>query len=148
MVPKPLGKSVLVLRELSMVSLLFALVLAGVPSERQLHQNYADAYRQSISQQKPLMVVVGAPWCPACNVLKETTIRSMAQTGELDAVSLAVINRDDDPELANRLTKGEQMLPQIIVYTQAKGKWKRRKLLGYQPKQPIRTLIRRALTNG
>ena len=91
------------------------------------------------------MVVVGAPWCPACNVLKETTIRSMAQTGELDAVSLAVINRDDDPELAKQLTKGEKMLPQIIVYTQDKGRWKRRKLLGYQPKQPIRTLIRRAL---
>ena len=131
-----------------MVSLFLAVVLAGVTSEQQLQQNYADAYKQSVSQHKPLMVVVGAPWCPACNVLKETTIRSMAQTGELDAVSLAVINRDDDPELARQLTEGEQMLPQIIVYTQDKGRWKRRKLLGYQPKQPIRTLIRRALTKG
>ena len=134
-----------------MVSLLLAVVLSSVTAEQQLKQNYADAYEQSVSEHKPLMVVVGAPWCPACNVLKDTTIRSMAQTGELDGVSLAVINRDDDPELAKQLTEGEKMLPQIIVYTQdevSKGTWKRRKLLGYQPKQPIRTLIRRALGRG
>lgn len=131
-----------------MISMLLAIVLAGVTSENQLKQNYAEAYEHSVSERKPLMVVVGAPWCPACNVLKETTIRSMAQTGELDGVSLAVINRDDDPELAKKLTEGEQMLPQIIVYTQDKGSWKRRKLLGFQPKQPIRTLIRKALTSG
>ncbi len=131
-----------------MVSLLLAVVLTGVTSEQQLEQNYADAYAQSIREHKPLMVVVGAPWCPACNVLKETTLKSMAQTGELDAVSLVVVNRDEDPELASQLTKGEPMLPQIIVYTQDKGGWKRRKLTGYQPKQPIRSLIRRALNRG
>jgi thioredoxin-like negative regulator of GroEL len=131
-----------------MVSLLLAVVLAGVTSEQQMHQNYADAYAQSVEQQKPLMVVVGAPWCPACNVLKETTIRSMAKTGELDDVSLAVINRDDDPELAKQLTEGEQMLPQIILYSNDNGRWHRRKLLGFQPKQPVRSLIRRALKKG
>ena len=91
------------------------------------------------------MVVVGAPWCPACNVLKETTIKQMAQTGELDGVSLAVINRDENPELVQQLTAGEKMLPQIIVFTRDNGRWKRRRLMGYQPKQPVRSLIKRAL---
>lgn len=131
-----------------MVSLLLAVVLAGVTSEQQMHQKYADAYAQSVEQQKPLLVVVGAPWCPACNVLKETTIRSMAKTGELDDVSLAVINRDDEPELAKQLTKGENMLPQIILYSNDNGRWRRQKLTGYQSKQPIRSLIRRALHRG
>ena len=131
-----------------MVSLFLAVVLAGVTSEQQMQQKYADAYEASVKDQKPLMVVVGAPWCPACNVLKETTIRSMAQTGELDAVSLVVVNRDEDPELAKQLTEGEAMLPQIIVFTQDEGRWKRRKLLGFQPKQPVRSLIRRALGQG
>ena len=120
-----------------MVSLLIAVVLAGVTSEQQMQQKYSEAYEVSVQQQKPLMVVVGAPWCPACNVLKETTIRSMAKTGELDDVSLAVINRDEDPELARRLTNGERVLPQIILYSKDQGRWKRRKLLGFQPKQPI-----------
>ncbi len=131
-----------------MVSFLLSVVLASVTSETPQHKNYAEAYAESVNQHKPLMVVVGAPWCPACNVLKDTTIRSMAETGELDEVSLAVINKDDDPELADKLTEGEKMLPQIILYTQDNGRWKRRRLLGFQPKQPVRTLIRRALTNG
>ena len=130
-----------------MVSLLLAFVLSGVTSEQQLQQDYADAYQQSVDQEKPLMVVVGAPWCPACNVLKEETIKQMAHTGELDSVSLAVINRDEEPELVKQLTEGEKMLPQIIVFTKDKdqGRWKRRRLMGFQPKKPVRSLIRRAL---
>jgi thioredoxin-like negative regulator of GroEL len=132
-----------------MVSFLLAVVLSGVTSEQQLKQDYAEAYRESVAQDKPLMVVVGAPWCPACNVLKETTLRTMAQSGELDQVSVAMINRDKEPELAQRLTDGEKMLPQIIVYTRSdSGSWQRRRLKGYQPKQPVRTLIRRALGKG
>ncbi len=128
-----------------MVLLLLAVALASVTSEQQMHQKYAEAYEASVEEHKPLMVVVGAPWCPACNVLKETTIKQMATTGELDSVSLAVINKDDDPELVEQLTGDDKMLPQIIVFTQENGSWKRRKLLGFQPKQPVRSLIRNAL---
>ncbi|QDT06778.1 Thioredoxin [Rubripirellula lacrimiformis] len=128
-----------------MVLLLLAVALSSITSEQQMHQKYADAYQASVEQQKPLMVVVGAPWCPACNVLKDTTIKQMAEMGELDSVSLAVINKDEDPELVKQLTAGDQLLPQIIVFTQDNGRWKRRKLLGYQPKQPVRSLIRKAL---
>ena len=61
-----------------MVSILLAVVLSSVTSEQSLHQNYADAYKESVQEDKPLMVVVGAPWCHACNVLKESTIKPMA----------------------------------------------------------------------
>ena len=128
-----------------MVSLLFGIAMAAIISDQPTQQNYAEAYRNSVSQQKPLLVVVGAPWCPACNTLKESTILPMAETGELDGVSLAIINKDEDPELAKELTDGEQMIPQIILYTPDQGRWKRQSLTGFQSKQPIRNLIRRAL---
>jgi thiol:disulfide interchange protein len=131
-----------------MVSIFLAVVLSSVTSDQSLQQNYADAYAQSVKEEKPLMVVVSAPWCNACNVLKESTIRPMADSGELDNVSLTVIDRDNDPDLAKQLTEGEEMLPQIIVYTKDNGRWKRRKLLGYQPKQPVRSLLRKALGKG
>ncbi len=131
-----------------MVSLLLGIVLAGLTSEQPAQQNYAQAYENSVSQKKPLLVVVGAPWCPACNSLKESTILPMAETGELDGVSLAMINKDEDPELARELTAGEQMIPQIILYTPDQGTWKRQRLTGFQSKQPIRNLIRRALGNS
>ena len=125
---------------------MLAIVLSSVTSEDSLRQSYAEAYQESVDEHKPLMVVVGAPWCPACNVLKETTIAPMARTGELGDVSLAVLNKDEDPELVEQLTSGDKMLPQIIVFsTDDDGTWKRRKLMGYQPKQPVRSLIRCAI---
>ena len=134
-----------------MVSLLLAVILGSVTSETVTHKDYAEAYKESVTEEKPLMVVVGAPWCPACNVLKESTIVPMAETGELKEVSVALLNRDDDPELVKQLTKGDKMLPQIIVFSKtSKGSWERSRLKGFQPKQPVRTLIRKAvrLTRG
>lgn len=129
-----------------MVSLLLAVVLGSVTS---LKTDYAEAYKESVDEDKPLMVVVGAPWCPACNVLKQSTLEPMAQTGELDQVSVAVLDRDANPELANQLTKGEKMLPQIIMFTRTSaGQWKRHQLKGYQTKQPVRNMIRSAVTLG
>ena len=80
-----------------MVSLLLAVVLSGVPTEHRIEQNYAEAYQQSIKDHKPLMVVVGAPWCRACSVLKESTILPMAETGELDNCSLIHISEPTRP---------------------------------------------------
>lgn len=129
-----------------MVSLLLAVVLGSVTS---LKTDYEEAYKESVSEDKPLMVVVGAPWCPACNVLKQSTLEPMAATGELDDVSVAVLDRDANPELVKQLTKGERMLPQIIMFSKtSSGKWKRHHLKGYQPQQPVRNMIRSAVSLG
>ena len=69
----------------------------------------------------------------------------MAKTGELDDVSFVVINRDENPALAAKLTQGEKTIPQIILYTRGENGWQRRKLRGFQSKQPIRSLIQKAL---
>jgi len=98
-----------------MFSLLLTVVLTTVPGDQQLQQSYAQAYTESLAEKKPLLVVVGAPWCPACRVLKETTLKPMATTGELDDVSFVVINRDENPTLAAKLTQGERTIPQIIL---------------------------------
>lgn len=131
-----------------MVSLLLAVVLGSVTSAS-LKTDYAEAYKESVAQDKPLMVVVGAPWCPACNVLKQNTIGPMADSGELDQVSVALLDRDSNPELVKQLTKGEKMLPQIIMFTRTgTGQWKRHHLKGYQPQQPVRSMIRSAISLG
>lgn len=106
--------------------------------------NYTLAYKKSVQEDKPLMVVVGAPWCPACETLKKTTLANMKMSGELDQVSVAVVDRDDDPELVNQLMGEEKMIPQIIVYSKSQdGRWNRSRLKGYQPIQPVRSLLRR-----
>ena len=144
-----------------MLSLILSLSLAFVTGSnanvshpqnpRPVEQNYTLAYQQSVAENKPLMVVVGAPYCPACEVLKKTTIANMSRSGELDQVSLAVVDREKEPELAKQLMVNEGMIPQIIVYTKSPdGRWNRNKLMGYQPVQPVRTLLRkvRELSRG
>jgi thioredoxin-like negative regulator of GroEL len=131
--------------ELKMFSLLITVILTTAPADQQLQQSYAQAYTESLEEKKPLLVVVGAPWCPACRILKESTLKPMAKTGELDDVSFVVINRDENPALAAKLTQGEKTIPQIILYTPGEDGWKRRKLRGFQSKQPIRSLIQKAL---
>lgn len=128
-----------------MFSLLITVILTTAPADQQLQQSYAQAYTESLEEKKPLLVVVGAPWCPACRVLKESTLKPMAKTGELDDVSLVVINRDENPTLAAKLSLGEKTIPQIILYTPGENGWKRRNLRGFQSKQPIRSLIQKAL---
>jgi len=112
-------------------------------------QNYTLAYKQSVEQGKPLMVVIGADYCPACQVLKQTTIASMTRSGELDNVSVAVVDRDAEPELARQLMADEKMIPQIILYSKlSNGSWIRSRLMGYQPVQPVRSLLRKVSQIG
>ncbi len=107
--------------------------------------NYAEAYRKSQVEGKPLMVIVSAQWCPACHTLKDTTIREMETSGQLAEVNLAVVDRDAEPELARQLMR-EEKIPQIIVFSKTdRGSWSRSQLIGYQPTGPVRSLIRSAV---
>ncbi|QDV64292.1 thioredoxin family protein [Crateriforma conspicua] len=129
-----------------MFLLLFAAAVTTASHVETLPSDYNLAYKQSVAEHKPLMVMVGAPWCPACNVMKDTTLKSIEQSGELSQVSFAVVDRDAQPELAEQLLKGEKMIPRLIVFTKIDGAWKREELKGYQPTQPVRSLIRRAVS--
>ncbi len=128
-----------------MLAVFMTLVMAGVtgPGEVQGAKTYAAAYRTAEKENRPLVVVVGAPWCPACENLKQTTLASMEASGELQDVSLAVVDQDKDPELARELKQGE-MIPQIIVFARTDSGWKRSQLTGYQSVTPVRTMLRRA----
>lgn len=127
-----------------MVSLLLTAVLVTVSAAEQQNsskdQDYAAAYRTAQQEGKPLMVVVGADWCPACVNLKATTLTSLAQTGQLEDVSVAVVDQDAEPELAAQLKQG-QTIPQIIVFSQTDSGWKRTQLTGFQSQGPVRSLI-------
>lgn len=122
-----------------------ATVVSGSPSSNS--QSYTDAYRTAQQDGKPLMVVVSADGCPACQTLKTATLETLQQNGQLGDVAVTVVNRDAQPELARQLMRG-RMVPQIIVFSQTEGGWKRLQLTGFQSQGTVRSLIRKAVTLG
>lgn len=129
-----------------MFALLVAAVMANLSVLASPPDDYATAYEQAQKTGKPLMVVISAPWCPACVSLKDTTLREMQSGGQLEDVSVVVIDRDKDSALAERLMRG-QTIPQVIVFSKQKaGRWQRAQLTGFQTPGTIRQLLRNALS--
>jgi len=134
--------------DFAMVSMLLtatlATVLSPLASLPPAAQSYADAYRDATAEDKPLLVVVGAEWCPACTNLKSSTIRALAQEGELEDVSLAVVDQDAEPQLADQLKRG-RMIPQVILFSQRPdGRWKRTHMTGFQSTGKLRKVLQAA----
>ena len=68
--------------------------------------DYETALNQSQQENKPLVILIGAPWCASCQVMKHETIEPMMESGKLENVVVTYINKDERPELAQQLMKG------------------------------------------
>lgn len=107
--------------------------------------NYADAYRAAIDEGKPLVVLVGADWCPACEQMKHSVIPQVASSGALDRVAFACVNTDRQRLLTEKLLTGS-LIPQLVVYVKTPEGWKRQQLTGAQNASTVAQLIDAATT--
>jgi len=104
---------------------------------------YEAAYRKAQEEKKPLVVLVGADWCPACKTMKSDTIASMKQSGEFKEVVYTQLDKDANSELADQVMQGK-MLPQLVVFCESESGWKRFSLTGMQTQRRVKELIRKA----
>lgn len=114
-----------------MFGLLLFSALAAMP--------YDQAYAQ-FEGGKPMLIMVTADWCPACQKLKSGPIASMIRQGKLNAVSFTIIDVDRQPAMARKLMK-TGVVPQLILFKHRDGKIQRRQLIGGQPASRITELI-------
>lgn len=106
--------------------------------------DYETALAESQQESKPLVVLIGAPWCASCQVMKRETMEPMMASGKFENVVVTYINKDERPELAHQLMKGET-LPQIVVFAKQTGGWKRFSLTGMQSQNRMAELLDRAI---
>jgi thiol-disulfide isomerase/thioredoxin len=106
-------------------------------------QDYATAYRETQESGRPLVVLVGADWCPGCRTMKYSTMPALEKNGGLNGVSVAYVNADDQSELAGKLMRGSS-IPQLIVYHKTEGGWKRQQLTGAHSASDVQALLDRA----
>jgi len=103
---------------------------------------YGDAYREAERTGKPLVILVGADWCPGCNTMKHSVIPTLKQEGVMSNVSFATVNTDNERELASKLMQGGS-IPQLIVYQKTEHGWEREQVTGAQSVSETRGLLRR-----
>ncbi len=117
--------------------------LAAVTAVENKSLEYETALAVSQKENKPLVVLIGAPWCASCQVMKRDTIEPMMKSGKLENVVVTFVDKDAQPELAQQLMKGET-LPQIVVFAKQPGGWKRFSLTGMQSQNRMTELLGKA----
>lgn len=105
--------------------------------------SYETAMKTAQENGQPLVVLVGADWCPGCVTMKNSTIPSMARAGQLKGVQYVAINYDQNPTLARKLMRGNT-IPQLIVFSKTEKGWHREQITGATGSGSVAGLIKRA----
>ena len=98
--------------------------------------DYTAAYQRSLNSGRPLVVLVGAKWCPACEVMKNEVLPKVAQKGGMRNVEFAYVDFDREPELAKQLLKGSA-IPQMVRFQQTERGWKTCRLTGAKTRDEV-----------
>jgi thiol-disulfide isomerase/thioredoxin len=121
---------------------LTTVLLTALAATPKADESYANAYREAQATGKPLVILVGADWCPGCQTMKQSVIPALKNSGDLSQVSFASVNTDQDRELASKLMRGGS-IPQLIVYKQTEKGWQREQVTGARSVSETRGLLRR-----
>jgi thioredoxin-like negative regulator of GroEL len=106
-------------------------------------QTYEAAYNQAQANGQPILVLVGADWCPGCRTMKAAVLPRLQQGGRLKVVNFALVNTDQDAALAAHLMRGNS-IPQLIVYAKTESGWHREQITGATSEAAVEQLIKRA----
>ena len=109
--------------------------------------SYSDARKDSDTTGRPMIVLVGAEWCPACVEMKNNVIPKMKRGGLLRKVAFAVVDLDRQKKLGRELTGGGP-IPQIIMYRKTREGWRRRRLIGGQSVKTLSAFIEEGVRLG
>jgi thioredoxin-like negative regulator of GroEL len=120
-----------------LLTVISALATAGKLPE---DQSYKAAYRQHRDEGKPLVVLVGADWCPACRSMKTVSLPDAARHGALRDVAVAVVDVDTESSLAGRLMRGGS-IPQLVMFYQDGTGSHRAQLTGAQDAETIEQFV-------
>jgi thioredoxin-like negative regulator of GroEL len=103
-------------------------------------ENYQEAYERAQTTGRPLVVMVGADWCPACRQMAENVMPEVKRSNRLENVVFAYVNLDQESELAGRLTRGG-IIPQLIVFANKGTGWKRQDMIGAHSAGEVESFI-------
>ncbi|MEX0678915.1 MAG: thioredoxin family protein [Pirellulales bacterium] len=102
--------------------------------------DYATAFKETEETGRPLVVLIGADWCPGCRTMKYTTIPELEKKGGLRKVTFAYVNTDQERKLAGKLMRGGS-IPQLVMYQKTDSGWTRKQLTGAQSATSVEAFL-------
>ncbi len=109
-------------------------------------QDFNQAYRQSLTTGRPLVVLLGAGWCPACQRMKDSILPRVAKAGGLNNVVFTYVGLDRQRQLASRLSRGTS-IPQLIRFDRTPAGWKSKRLVGARSPRQVHDFINAGLSD-
>jgi thiol-disulfide isomerase/thioredoxin len=126
-----------------MISIILA-ALVQVSALGAEQHDFEQAYQRSLTTRRPLVVLVGAGWCSACQKMKNSILPQVAETGGLKRVVLTYVDFDQQHQLASRLSRGNSV-PQLIRFDQTPTGWKSRRLIGARKPREVYDFVNAGL---
>ena len=105
---------------------------------------YAEAHKAHSATGRPMVLLVGAEWCPGCVQMKNSVLPRVARRGLLRKVAFAHVNTDRDSRIAKSVMQGGT-IPQLIMYRKTPSGWKKHMLVGVQSPEQIEAFINKGL---
>lgn len=109
-------------------------------------QPYGEAYQKSQTEDRPLLVLVGADWCPGCRTMKQNVLPRLTRSGKLEKVEFAMVDADREPELARKLMRGNS-IPQLILFSRGADGWRRTQLTGARSDQEVGQFVQQGVAS-
>jgi thioredoxin-like negative regulator of GroEL len=106
---------------------------------------YAEAHRITAKTGKPMIIMVGTDWCGPCQQMKKSILPEVRKHGMFKDVSFAMVNADQQQDLARKLTGGGP-IPPLVMYRKTNDGWKRSKLVGGQSVKKVESFINKGLS--
>lgn len=123
---------------LTLSMILHASILASTSHD------YGEALKIADTTGRPMVILVGADWCPGCVVMKHQTMPQLKESGKMKDVVYATVDADAQQGLANGLMQGGA-IPQLVIYRKTPAGWRRSRLIGSQTEEDVAAFIRRAV---
>lgn len=104
-------------------------------------QTYDEAYNKAMKNGSPLLVIVGAKWCPACRQLKAEALDEVGKEDGLRGIEVAFVDIDSDA-IAGKLRVGRR-IPQVVRFERTpNGNWETQRLHGRRDRLSLLSFAR------
>ncbi len=122
------------------LTLSIAMQVALLGANPSVDTSYAKAHEATTKTGQPMVILVGAKWCPACVQMKDAVVPQLKKRGSLTEVSFAEVDIDREQKLGKQLTKGGP-IPQLLMYRKTKLGWRLRRIIGGRSVEKVESFI-------